>query len=42
MGIVTLNRSDKLNAMNRQLSSELHDALEESGSGGVGTAGLLD
>jgi len=28
VGIVTLNRPDKLNAMNRQLSSELHDAIK--------------
>jgi enoyl-CoA hydratase/carnithine racemase len=28
VGIVTLNRPDKLNAMNRKLSSELHDALK--------------
>jgi enoyl-CoA hydratase/carnithine racemase len=28
VGIVTLNRPDKLNAMNRQLSRELHDAIK--------------
>jgi 1,4-dihydroxy-2-naphthoyl-CoA synthase len=27
VGIVTLNRPHKLNAMHRQLSSELHDAV---------------
>src|ERR1700747_3515152 len=29
VGIVTLNRPDKLNAMNRKLSSELHDAVKQ-------------
>ena len=28
VGIVTLNRPEKLNAMNRLLSRELHDALQ--------------
>jgi len=28
VGIVTLNRLEKLNAMNRQLSSELQDAVK--------------
>src|SRR5260370_23872270 len=29
VGIVTLNRPEKLNAMNRKLSSKLHDAVKE-------------
>lgn len=29
VGIVTLNRPDKLNAMNRKLSAELHDAVKQ-------------
>jgi enoyl-CoA hydratase len=29
VGTVTLNRPDKLNAMNRRLSSELHDAVKQ-------------
>ena len=29
VGIVTLNRPDKLNAMNRKLSTELHDAVKQ-------------
>jgi enoyl-CoA hydratase len=29
VGVVTLNRPDKLNAMNRLLSSELHDAVKQ-------------
>ena len=28
VGILTLNRPEKLNAMNRKLGSELHDALK--------------
>src|SRR6201993_1845847 len=30
VGILTLNRPDKLNAMNRQLSGELHDAVKQA------------
>src|SRR5260370_40398666 len=29
VGIITLNRPDKLNAMNRLLSRELHDAVKQ-------------
>lgn len=37
VGIVTLNRPDKLNAMNRKLSAELRDAVKElDGDDGVG------
>ena len=32
VGVVTLNRPDKLNAMNRLLSSELHDAVKRMGA----------
>ena len=29
VGILTLNRSEKLNAMNRKLAGELHDAVKQ-------------
>ena len=29
VGILTLNRPDQLNAMNRKLSGELHDAVKQ-------------
>ena len=29
VAILTMNRPDKLNAMNRQLSGELHDAVKQ-------------
>ncbi len=30
VAILTLNRPDQLNAMNRQLSEELHDAVKQA------------
>ena len=39
VGIMTLNRPDKLNAMNRRLSNELHDAVKRM-EGDEGSAAL--